>query len=186
MLLLIPALLYLAHHSWASLNPTSRSLPTSFYLFPDLKHPNNPSFDLGRPKRLYMRNIFFINPGCWAIKVYWTVYFNVYIFTLHKYHLENEKLKYVQIFMRQSHFLYYGGPNFDSPNKTVKHDIIIVKHDIMIVWHNEMNVKHNIVNVKHDIMNVKHNIMNVINSILWTLNTILWMLNTISWRLNTI
>ena len=77
--------------------------------------------------------MFFINPGCWAIKVYWTVYFNVYIFTLHKYHLENEKLKYVQIFMRQSHFLNYGGPNFDSPNKTVKHDIIIVKHDIMIV-----------------------------------------------------
>ena len=37
----------------ALLNPTSRSLPTPFCLFYDLKHFNNPSLDLRRLRRLY-------------------------------------------------------------------------------------------------------------------------------------
>ena len=62
-LLLVPALSYLAHHSWACLNPASRSLPSAFLLTSNI--PNNRSSDLRKLRRLYFRHKF-LKPGCCA------------------------------------------------------------------------------------------------------------------------
>ena len=53
----------------------------------------------------------FTDPGCCPESLLDSLFYNVYIFTLHKYYLKNKKKNMFKFLCDKSHFLNHGGPN---------------------------------------------------------------------------